>query len=409
MRFTGFWIAILSILLLIHIFIFRDIRYWVKKKKCIHFEYIYLLIAGIFFASIYFARVARVYAWSSWLMIFIFSWIIANTIYFLFLLIDAIRIMGIWTKRKAIPPPKDTEYEAISRSQFLRWMGLGIAALSGSSLVYGTTNKYRYEVKKVPLLFPNLPKAFNGLRMIQISDIHSGSFAVSDKSRVQKGIDLIGSLKPDLIVFTGDLVNNEAKEMNAWIDVFSQLKAPFGVYSILGNHDYGWYKKWKSKKDLNDNMNHLFELQKNMGWKLLRNESIILQKGNEKIALIGVENWSAKGNYPNYGNLKKATQNVGNIPFQILLSHDPSHWRGEVLKKYPHIDLTLSGHTHGGQFALENPLFTWSPVQYVYHEWKGLYQQGKQRLYVNVGFGCLGYQGRVGVLPEITCFELQRR
>ncbi|MGL6021830.1 MAG: metallophosphoesterase, partial [Chitinophagaceae bacterium] len=209
-------------------------------------------------------------------------------------------------------------------------------------------------------------------------------------------------------VFTGDLVNIEAKEMDPWIEVFSTIKAPFGVYCILGNHDYGFYKKWKAQKELNHNMNHLFKLQKKMGWKLLRNKSIILQKGNEKIALIGVENWSAKGNYPNYGNLTKATKNIENIPFQILLSHDPSHWRAEVLQKYPHIDITLSGHTHGGQFAVENPLFSWSPIQYVYPEWKGLYAEGKQKLYVNVGFGFLGYPGRVGVLPEITCFELQR-
>jgi predicted MPP superfamily phosphohydrolase len=227
-----------------------------------------------------------------------------------------------------------------------------------------------------------------------------------DKKAVQKGIDKILNEKPDLILFTGDLVNDKATEMVEYMDVFSRLKAPMGVYSILGNHDYGDYAKWLSREDKVANLERLKAIHGELGWKLLMNENIIFEKNNEQIALIGIENWSAKGNFPKYGRMSEAYSGSEKIPFKILMSHDPSHWDAEVRIKYTDVDLMLSGHTHGMQFGVELPGFKWSPVQYMYKQWAGLYEEGKQKLYINRGFGFIGYPGRVGILPEITVITL---
>lgn len=212
--------------------------------------------------------------------------------------------------------------------------------------------------------------------------------------------------KPDLILFTGDLVNNVAGEMQNYMDVFNQFQVPLGVYSILGNHDYGDYVRWDSPQEKTANLEHLKKIHSDLGWQLLLNEHVTIEKGDEKIAIIGIENWSAKARFTKYGDLKKAYAGAALYPFKILLSHDPSHWVAEVLEEYPDIDLMLAGHTHGMQFGIEIPGFKWSPVQYIYRQWAGLYKQGKQKLYVNRGFGFIGYPGRVGILPEITVFEL---
>ncbi|MBU3676465.1 MAG: metallophosphoesterase [Chitinophagaceae bacterium] len=291
----------------------------------------------------------------------------------------------------------------MSRSDFLAKSGLFISTLLFGSLWYGMTNRYRYTVKRVPIKFPNLPPAFKGLRMVQISDIHSGSF--NNKEAVAKGVQRILDLKPDLIVFTGDIVNNISKELKPYAPIFAKLAAPLGVYSILGNHDYGDYYGWASAEAKSKNLQKLKDLQAQMGWRLLLNEHVQLERDGDKIALIGVENTSFKNRFKSYGDLSKAYAGSQNIPFKILLSHDPSHWDGEVNKQHTDIDLTLSGHTHGFQFGVEIPGFKWSPAQYVYKQWAGLYQEGQQYLYVNRGFGFLGYPGRVGMLPEITLFE----
>jgi len=272
------------------------------------------------------------------------------------------------------------------------------------TLTYGMGNKYRYQVRSHRIKFSNLPAAFHGLRLVQIADIHAGSF--TDKQAVEKGVKMILDLQPDLIVFTGDLVNNLAEEMRNYVSVFSQLKAPMGIYSVLGNHDYGDYVPWNSKEEKQANLQALKNTHDTIGWRLLMNEHVVLEKGNDKIALVGIENWSAKGNFPRYGDLAKAVQGTSVNTFKILLSHDPSHWKAQVLKEYPDINLMLSGHTHGMQFGFEIPGIRWSPVQYVYKEWAGLYHKDEQRLYVNRGFGFLGYPGRVGILPEITLLEL---
>jgi predicted MPP superfamily phosphohydrolase len=223
---------------------------------------------------------------------------------------------------------------------------------------------------------------------------------------VQQGVDKILKLKPDLILFTGDLVNNKAEEMLDYIDVFKQLAAPLGVYSVLGNHDYGDYVQWESKEQKTENLDRLKQVHGQMGWRLLLNENVLIERDGHKIALLGIENWSAKANFPKYGKMDQAHPGTEEVPFKILMSHDPSHWEAEVLNKYNDIDLMLSGHTHGMQFGVEVPWLRWSPVQYVYKQWAGLYESGHQKLYVNRGFGFIGYPGRVGILPEISLLEL---
>jgi len=324
-----------------------------------------------------------------------------------FFLVDDIRRGTQWMVGKLFfrgTEGEQIEEGKISRSVFLSWLGLAAGTGLFSSLLLGFTNKYNYRVRKIQLSYPNLPLSFKGLRVVQISDIHCGSF--SDKSAVQRGVDKILGLKPDLVLFTGDLVNNKSDEMQNYLQVFSQVKAPMGVYSTLGNHDYGDYVQWANSDDKKQNLEQLKQVHAQLGWRLLMNESVLLKRNEEQIAVIGVENWSSKARFPKYGDLAKAYTGTETVPFKILMSHDPSHWDGEVIPKYSDIDLMLAGHTHGMQFGVEIPWFKWSPVQYVYRQWAGLYEQGRQKLYVNRGFGFIGYPGRVGILPEITLFEL---
>lgn len=291
----------------------------------------------------------------------------------------------------------------ISRSAFMSWLGLGVGTTIFGTLLFGYSNKYKYQIRKVKLRFPQLPESFRGMKIVQLSDIHAGS--LTDIKGVEEGIEMVRQLKPDLILFTGDLVNDRASELDQLKGSLSRLSAPLGVYSVLGNHDYGDYYPWLSTEEKALNLQRLKEIQKEMGWKLLLNEHVILEKENEQIALIGVENWGAKANFKRYGKLAEAYKGSGPIPFKLLMSHDPSHWDAEV-RQYPDINLTLSGHTHGMQFGLEIPGFKWSPVQYVYRQWAGMYEEGAQKLYVNRGFGFIGYPGRVGIMPEITLIEL---
>ena len=325
-----------------------------------------------------------------------------------FFLVDDIRrgVQWLWGKWFFQNPDGEGMQTSprISRSVFLSWLGIAVGGTVYGSLLYGFANKYNYKVRKVPVSFPNLPAAFKGLKIVQISDIHSGSF--TNKEAVQKGIEKIMGLKPDLILFTGDLVNNKAEEMDPYLDVFDKLNAPLGVYSIFGNHDYGDYVAWDNDEMKGQNLERLKQVHAKMGWRLLWDEHAVLQKNQEQIALIGIQNWSALRNFRQYGNLAKAHAGTEKYPFKILMSHDPTHWDAEVRPKYNDIDLTLSGHTHGFQFGVEVPGFRWSPVQYVYNQWAGLYKEGQQAIYVNRGFGFIGYPGRVGILPEITLLEL---
>ena len=295
--------------------------------------------------------------------------------------------------------------DEISRSVFLSWLGIAAGGTLFSSLLYGFTNKYNYQIKRLKLAYENLPAAFKGLKIVHISDIHSGSLL--DKNAVAAGVEKILNEKPDLILFTGDLVNDKATEMNLLKDVFAKLKAPMGVYSTLGNHDYGDYVQWPiDGVSKIQNLANLKQVHADIGWKLLMNEHVVLERESAQIALIGIENWSAKARFPKHGKMNEAHAGTEKYPFKILMSHDPSHWEAEVTSLYKDVDLMLSGHTHGMQFGVEIPGFKWSPVQYMYRQWSGLYEGDKQKLYVNRGFGFIGYPGRVGILPEITVIEL---
>ena len=332
---------------------------------------------------------------------------LAKLIGSLFFVADDIRRVALLLMNKIFPLSgaqyMGPEGQGIPRSTFLSWLGLGLGGTLFGTLLFGFGNKYNYQIKKIKLSFKNLPEAFKGMRMVHISDIHSGSF--QDIRAVNKGIDLILKQQPDLIVFTGDLVNDRATEMEPYQNSFGRLTAPLGVFSTLGNHDYGDYVQWPTAQAKLDNLEALKKVHANMGWRLLMNEHVVLEKNGEKIALLGIENWGAKARFPKYGKMDLAYPGTENIPFKILLSHDPSHWDAQILPEYPGIDLMLSGHTHGMQFGLENPYFKWSPVQWMYKQWAGLYEQGAQKLYVNRGYGFIGYPGRVGILPEITVIE----
>ena len=326
----------------------------------------------------------------------------------IFFFVDDIRRIIQWSAEKLFY--RNTEGDTmsgdgISRSVFLSWLGLGIGGGLFGSLVYGFGNKYNYDVKRVQLAFDNLPAGFKGMKILHISDIHSGSF--TDKKAVQHGVNEILKEKADVILFTGDLVNDRATEMAEYMDVFGMLKAPMGVYSTLGNHDYGDYVSWPDNGVTKDqNLENLKTVHAQLGWKLLMNEHVVLERNDAQIALIGIENWSNKARFPKHGRMDLAYPGAEKYPFKILMSHDPSHWEAQVITAYPAIDLMLSGHTHGMQFGIEIPGFKWSPVQYMYKQWAGLYEATKQKLYVNRGFGFIGYPGRVGVLPEITVIEL---
>lgn len=375
--YAGYWVLSFSALVMLLLLPYLQVEKQMKFIKTTIFS----LIAGLFFAKLIAA---------------------------LFFLIDDIRRGIQWIAEKlfaANTRRNDISAEiGISRSVFLSWAGMIAGSGLFGTLVYGFGNKYRYQVKRIGLKYENLPPAFRGLKVVQISDIHSGSF--SNKKAVMKGVEKILNEQPDLILFTGDLVNNTSSEMDDYMDVFSRLKAPLGVYSVLGNHDYGDYVHWETPEHKKANLESLKQIHKALGWRLLMNEHVVLEKGTDKITLIGIENWSAKARFTKYGDMKKAYNGTDPSAFKILMSHDPSHWKAEVLKEYPDISLMLSGHTHGMQFGVEVPGFKWSPVQYVYKEWAGLYEQGVQKLYVNRGFGFIGYPGRVGILPEITVLEL---
>lgn len=297
--------------------------------------------------------------------------------------------------------------KGITRSEFLMQAALAAAAVPLASMTFGiVSGAHDYRIRRVRVALANLPRAFDGIRIGQLSDIHAGSFF--NRKAVQGGVEMLLREKTDVIFFTGDLVNDSAEEMRDYFDIFKKVSAPMGVYSVLGNHDYGDYRQWSSPQAKYENLQKLKQIHADMGWRLLMNEHTHLQTGGEKIAVIGVENWGAKGNFPRYGKLRRAYNGTEEAPVKLLLSHDPSHWDAEVRPRYPDIDIMFSGHTHGMQFGIETSSFKWSPVQYFYEQWAGLYQKGNQYLYVNRGFGFIGFPGRIGILPEITVMELVR-
>ena len=292
------------------------------------------------------------------------------------------------------------------RREFVAKMALGLASIPFASFLYGIwQGRYNYKVLKYQLTFEDLPDAFDGFKITQISDIHSGSF--TNREKIEYGVNLINEQKSDVMLFTGDIVNNMATEMDSWIDVFKQLKAPFGKYSILGNHDYGDYVQWEKPEDKVSNFQAVRDIHPKIGFDLLLDEHRYIEKDGQKIALIGVENWG-KG-FNQAGDLKKASAAVSKEDFKILMTHDPSHWEYKVKQDDFNYHLTLSGHTHGLQMGIEIPgVFRWSPSQYIYKQWAGLYSEFGRFINVNRGFGYHAFPGRVGIWPEITVIELKK-
>lgn len=412
-RFTGSWIFII-IMLLIDLYVFQAVKV-VMQHAAPKFK---LIVFGVY----WFVSAAAVITMLIMPYINIENWPKAFRTYFIailiglflskaltavFLIVDDLRRILQWAGGKLFYQyihGEPFKAAGISRSVFMSWLGLGIGGGLLGSFILGFSNKYRYNVKNIALQFPNLPEAFKGLKIVHISDVHSGSF--TNKKAVEHGIDTILKQGADIILFTGDLVNDHADEMKDYTEVFSKLHAPMGVFSTLGNHDYGDYRTWPSAEAKVQNLERLKQMQKDMGWRLLMNEHVVLERDGHQIALLGIENWGAKANFPKYGKLDLAYAGTEKYPFKILMSHDPSHWDAQVRTEYKDIDLMLSGHTHGMQFGVELPGFKWSPVQYVYKQWAGLYEEATQKLYVNRGYGFIGYPGRVGILPEITVIEL---
>ena len=410
-------ILVTILLIIVDIYIYRAVRSvswkW-KDNNLLTFRYIWwgyslLLIIGVFvgiFVNIKF-MVRTV------ILVLFFMTFISKIFILPFLLADDIRRGFLWIKRKMFGNGEGVSQQSkssagnIPRSEFLIKAGTLVAALPLASFTYGmVSSAYDYRVKRRILHLPNLPSSFDGITLGQISDVHSGSFY--DRKAVIGGVEMLLKEKPDMIFFTGDLVNNIASEMRDYQDIFSKVKAPLGVYSVLGNHDYGDYFFGAAPSQAKArNLESVKQTHKNMGWDLLLNENRRIKIGNEEIGILGVENWGA-GRFAKYGRMDLAAKDTDELPVKLLLSHDPSHWRAQIIPEYSQIDAMFSGHTHGMQFGLITENFQWSPAQYVYKEWAGHYQENKQQLYVNVGYGFLGYPGRVGILPEITIFELRR-
>jgi len=293
------------------------------------------------------------------------------------------------------------------RRKFVSQIALGIAAIPFASFLYGITiGKYNYKVIRQTLFFPDLPDAFDGTTITHISDVHSGSF--DDAEKIQCAIDLINEQNSDMILFTGDIVNTHATEMDPWIETFKRIHNPkFGKYSVLGNHDYGEYINWPSQQDKIQNFENIKAIHDKIDFKLLLNEHVKIKKDNQELAIVGVENWGRK--FGERGDLNLASKGLSKDDFKIVMSHDPSHWDEKIQHDDNHYHLTLSGHTHGLQFGIEIPGWVkWSPVQYVYKQWAGLYENAGRFIYVNRGFGFHAYPGRVGIMPEITVIELKK-
>lgn len=353
------------------------------------------------------------------IMVGIFINYLSKIFVVVFLLIDDIVRLIRWiTSKFSSPEPivanNDTNSAPsllntpITRSEFLMKTAVVAGTIPAVAMTWGIiSGAHDYRVRRVKLALKNLPKEFDGMTIAQISDIHSGSFF--NRVAVKGGVEMLMKEKPDVVFFTGDLVNNLASEVQDYIDIFNKVKAPLGVYSTLGNHDYADYVNWGDNlAGKRKNLNDLMQAHKVLGYDLLMDENRFIEQGKEKLAIIGVQNISGQNRFHTYGNLAKAVKGTEEAPVKLLLSHDPTHWDKEVNTKYKDIDVMFSGHTHGTQFGITVGGETWTPAQYVYKQWGGLYKEGEQQLYVNRGYGYIGYPGRIGMPPEITVFELQR-
>lgn len=396
------FLIVAAIFLFLEVYIYQAIKtltdnFWIRTGYWV----VSLIIYGIFAYEVTHINRADRSTTRAQIMISLFLVFILPKIFIvLFLLIDDI----VRTGGYLIGLAKPTENFFPERRKFLSLAGLGLGGVLSALFIDGITfGKYRHKVRRVRMNFTNLPKSFKGYKIVQISDVHSGSF--SDPSKLEHAINLINEQNPDLVLFTGDMVNNVADEFKPFIPLFSKIKAKDGKFAVLGNHDYGDYVDWESASAKKQNLETLIDYERQAGFDMLRNEHRIIEKNGEKLYILGVENWGLKP-FPQFGRLDDALKDAPESAPKILMSHDPTHF-DYVVKKHPgNIHLTLSGHTHGMQFGLDLKNIKWSPVQYRYPKWADLYESEGKMLYVNRGFGVLGYPGRVGVLPEITLFEL---
>ena len=406
------FLIFIAIWLLIDLYVFQAMKTVFTGPKAVYINYAYWLFDIVLMVIIIYVGASGKMAGGppkggSYVMGLAILSLAPKIIVTPFLLIeDIVRLIqggyvGIQKMRHVVG---SEELHIWGRRKFVSQIALGLAAIPFIGTAWGMIKgKYDYRVHKVKIAFKDLPDAFHGFKITQLSDIHSGS--LDDVAAVKRGIDLANAQKSDIVVFTGDLVNNVATEMDSWIEHFSQLDAPHGKFSILGNHDYGDYVQWPSEDAKAKNLQDLKDVHGKIGFRLLLNESLHLEKDGEKIALIGVENWGKRG-FVKHGDLDKAIAPIEDSTFKVLLSHDPSHWEAVTVPHPKKVHLTLAGHTHGMQFGIEIPGIKWSPVKYIYPQWAGLYPKEGQYIYVNRGFGFLGFPGRVGILPEITVIEL---
>ncbi len=410
-----FILSSILVIIALDLYFFRSFRsiiknYNKKLKLTITISYwlftLFTVVFMFFVASYFVDKIAAPKIFRVYVMGLIFMIFISKMIGSLFILAHDLKSLVLFVKKKLYPKVIPIHPNTLTRKDFLKKAGVIAAAIPFGTLLFGMVKTaYDFTIRKQKLKITNLPNAFKGLKIVQISDLHVGSFL--DDEPIKKVVNLINEQKPDMIFFTGDLVNDISEEVLPFIDVLSQIKAPLGVFSILGNHDYGDY--FYQKDDL-EGKKHNYELMKKIhkkiGWKLLLNENVVLEKNNERIAILGVENWGTGERFPKYGDLDQAKNGLLPNDIKLLLSHDPSHWEAKILPEHSDIAATFSGHTHGMQFGIEIPNFKWSPSQYLYNQWAGLYTSNLQQLYVNRGLGFIGYPGRVGILPEITVVEL---
>ena len=415
-RFIKFYFIVTGVVLLIDFYAFQAVRsgtrdFSTNGKWAVYLLYwsFTLLTVGAFTS----AFAVPFEKWTPEVRMYLISVIMLVYLAKLFiipimLLEDITRILRWIVNLFVTAASEGSGVRTISRSKFIGQLAMVLGGVPLALGIHGMLrNAYNYKIHRVKIALPHLPDSFNGLKIVQISDIHSGSFV--SHGAVERGIEMVISENPDIIFFTGDLVNYRANEMLPFVDVFKKISAKEGVFAIFGNHDYADYIRWspgEEERGHAENRKLMKEIHRSLGWDLLLNENRMIRRGSDSLAIIGSENWSTRG-FRTYGDMTKAYPGCESANVKLLLSHDPSHWDGEILKKYPDIDITFSGHTHGAQCGVEIPgWLKWSPSQYLYKNWAGLYQEGKQYLYVNRGFGFLGFHGRIGILPEITVMEL---
>ena len=405
---------VLIIYILVAIYCFFGLKSLISKPKFrFGFMIVYILLSVFtLFCFFKFTTIARIYGLYSgpkvgyylgkFLLIFLTKLFLSI---FLFLQDFPRMIIGLINFGKTFFDTSTSNKFIPSRRKSLTWMATGLTSMFFSGMFYGITKgKYKYTINKLSLSFKNLPVEFDGFRIVQISDIHSGSLDNLDE--VARGVNMINDLNPDTVLFTGDLINQHKEEVDPFIDIFNQIKSKDGNFAVLGNHDYFGLHDLK-EEEYPVYMNDFYKRFNDMNFDLINNSNREIKRGDASIKILGVENWGAGDWEPKAGDLDKALKNIKHDDFCVLMSHDPSHWEEKVLPHDRHIDLTLSGHTHGYQFGINMPGFKWSPAQYSFKRWMGLYEEKKQKLYINRGFGFLAFPGRVGMWPEITLIELK--